>query len=66
MKDEELFGQADHLRHELMYLFPFEDASSAAKQIEVIIINRRANKESNFRHFNLMKTYVTQTQQATS
>jgi hypothetical protein len=30
MKDERL-GQTDHLKHELMYLFPFEDASSAAK-----------------------------------
>jgi len=46
MKGEEHFGQADHLKHELMYLFPFEDASSAAKHniVEVIIINWSTNK----------------------
>lgn len=46
MKDEEHYGQADHLKHELMYLFPFEDASSAAKhnRVEVIIINWSTNK----------------------
>jgi hypothetical protein len=67
MKNEDHFGQADHLKHELMYLFPFEDASSAAKHNigEAMIINWSSNKAIDF---SAMKSYVIQpqTQQATS
>jgi len=70
MKDEEHFGQANHLKHELMYLFPFEDASSAAKHniVEVMITTGAPTKQWMFRHFSPMKSYMIQpqTEQATS
>jgi hypothetical protein len=61
MKNEDHFGQADHLKHELMYLFPFEDASSAAKHNigEAMIINWSSNKAIDF---SAMKSYVIQPQ----
>jgi hypothetical protein len=64
MRDEEHCGQADHLKHELMYLFPFEDASSAAKHniVEVVIITGAPTKQLMFRHFSATKSYVIQLQ----
>jgi hypothetical protein len=41
--------QNDHLKHELMYLFPFEDASSAAKhnnKVKIIIHRVTETKKS--------------------